>query len=106
MTSYMVFETHLDPDHAESFPGIIRDKLRDVYEFDGFEGVVKCWRDAADPNHFLLIERWATREHHQAYLKWRADRGERMSGDVFTQPIRVEYYENVDHLFLPAKLAE
>lgn len=54
-------------------------------------------RDLDDPNHLMVLERWASREDYQAYFNWRKQSGslDTMASRL-TQPLKVIYLEPQD----------
>ena len=48
--------------------------LQDTRAFDG-SGGVEVVVDVTDPTHVLVIERWASLTHDDAYREWRAGAG-------------------------------
>lgn len=55
---------------------------------------LKANRDLDDPNHLMVIERWASREDYQAYFKSRQQSGslDTMASRL-AQPLKVIYLE-------------
>ena len=65
------------PVHAETRPEFIsalNEILVDTRAFEGCLGV-DVWTNQKDDDSVWLFERWETREHQEAYLKWRVDTG-------------------------------
>jgi quinol monooxygenase YgiN len=44
----------------------------------GFDGCnwVTVHIDQEDPNHLLVLGNWESRQHHEQFLAWRAERGD------------------------------
>jgi heme-degrading monooxygenase HmoA len=101
LSVYMLFEAHVHPEHVDTFPTRIGKNLRNLHEFDGFEGLVKCWQNSADPCHYLIVERWTSPEHHRRYVAKRIERGEQMPPDMYSQTLSVDYFDDADARFLP-----
>jgi quinol monooxygenase YgiN len=48
--------------------------LTDTRAFDGCNGV-EVLVDSADPNHWMIVERWESKKHDAAYREFRAGPG-------------------------------
>jgi quinol monooxygenase YgiN len=91
----VILEFNLKPEMAELVKGGMKDSLVDTRGFEGCEEV-SIIENQDNPNQVLLLERWDTREHYEAYLKWRTDRGD-MDGisGVSTEPLKITYWNTV-----------
>ena len=71
MSITVFLEVQLRPDAvgAEA-EGAIRETLVQTAAFDGNEGL-EVLVDDADPTRVVVVERWATAGHHDAYVAWR-----------------------------------
>lgn len=95
MSVRVTLELHLRPDAVDLVIQGLEDQLRDTRGFDGCEEI-SVVRSQDDPNTLLVLELWATRAHHEAYVRWRTDRGD-MDGiaALSTAPHRITYYDFV-----------
>lgn len=64
----------VDPDRLEHFLRELRGVLPDTRAFDGCEAI-DVHVDLDVPGRVVLLERWPTRDHHRAYLRWRLESG-------------------------------
>jgi quinol monooxygenase YgiN len=94
MSVRVVVDMYLKPEAVGPMKAGMRAMLPETREFEGCEEVL-LHEDQDDPNHFMIIERWASRDRYQAYLDWRSQRGE-MSTDPFTAPMRFTFLDLVD----------
>lgn len=69
MSTTVFLEVTLAPD-APRVEEIIRTTLAQTRAFEGNEGL-EVLIDAADPRQLVVVERWATTDHHTAYAAWR-----------------------------------
>jgi quinol monooxygenase YgiN len=91
----VILELNLKPEMAEAVKGGMKDTLVDTRAFEGCEGI-SVIENQDNPTQVLLLERWETREHYEAYLKWRTDRGDMDGiGSVSTEPYKVTYWSTV-----------
>ncbi len=85
----MPITAHLDltlkTESLATAPAVLRDILADTRAFDGCLGV-EVLTDSADPEHFLVVEQWASLEHDAAYRAWRAGDGASALGDLLAAP--------------------
>jgi quinol monooxygenase YgiN len=96
MSVVVLLEPQTAPGRAEDIIALLRDALPDTRAYDGCETVV-MHRDQDAPDRVLLIERWASRAQYEAYLQWRADRGdnERL-GALSSGPPSVRYLDAIE----------
>ena len=77
------------PNTYEEFGDILKNILDDTASFKGCEGIYAAG-DQED-HTYLLFEKWASIENHQAYMKWRQERGDLdVFGTVLREPPIVE----------------
>lgn len=74
MTVTVVADLRLDPVNRPDFIKALAEMLPDTRSYEGCEGM-EVVADVDDPGHIMLIERWAERSRHEAYLAWRAETG-------------------------------
>ncbi len=56
---------------AEQVEAAIRETLAQTRQFPGNESLEVIVEDA-DPEHVVVVERWASSAHHADYVAWRA----------------------------------
>ena len=66
-----ILDVRIAPEHVEGAPAAIEETLADTRAFDGCLGV-DILVDVTDAAHFVLLERWESLEHDDAYRAWRA----------------------------------
>jgi quinol monooxygenase YgiN len=87
MSILYILELTIEPDKVDEylaqFPGV----LPDTRAFDGCEEIT-VHQNEEDPTDVVLLERWASKEHHQKYMAWRQERGdmERLSQGLAGPP--------------------
>ena len=97
MSILMLFELSAHPDRVEDLCGFLRGSLPDTRAWEGCEGVT-VHRDQEDPTAILLVERWASREHYQAYQDWRDGRADEAAHvrTLVTGKPAVRFFDHVD----------
>ncbi|MFJ4219138.1 putative quinol monooxygenase [Curtobacterium luteum] len=71
MSMTVLLEVQLRDDlPAETVEAAIRETLAQTRAFDGNESLEVIVEDS-DPQHVVVVERWASTAHHQAYVAWR-----------------------------------
>lgn len=95
MSVRVILELHVKPELAEPMKAGFKDILPDTRSFEGCEEI-SVLQSQEDPNMLLVLEQWETREHYEAYLKWRTDRGD-MDNIVAatTEPHKISFFDYV-----------
>ena len=71
MTITALLELTLKADSVTDAPRVLAKTLEATRAFAGNEGIEVLY-DVTDPAHVVVIERWASLEHDDAYRAWRA----------------------------------
>ncbi len=71
MTVHALLELTLRPEAVADAPGVLHEVLAATRAFAGNEGV-EVLDDVDDPTHVLVLERWESLAHDDAYRAWRA----------------------------------
>ncbi|WP_066039447.1 putative quinol monooxygenase [Herbiconiux solani] len=71
MTVLSLLDVRIRPDALESAPSVISDVLTATRAFPGSLGV-EVVVDVDDPEHYVLVERWASMDDDDAYRAWRS----------------------------------
>jgi quinol monooxygenase YgiN len=83
----------IHPEKADEFLGIMKEALPDTRNFEGCEHL-DTYVDQDQPGHILLVERWASRSAHEAYLAWRMETGMLdMLGPFVSAPPQFAYFD-------------
>lgn len=92
----MSITAHLDlnlkADSLDAAPAMLREILAVTRAFDGCLGV-DVLTDSRDPAHVLVVERWASVEHDEAYRAWRAGDGASPLGTILSGPPLLTRFE-------------
>ena len=84
-----LLELTLKADSVADAPRVLSKTLEATRAFAGNSGVEVLY-DVADPAHVVVIERWASLEHDDAYRTWRATpEGASALGDVLAERPRL-----------------
>jgi quinol monooxygenase YgiN len=71
MTITALLELTLKAEAVPDASRVIEETLEATRAFAGNEGVEVLY-DVADPAHVVVVERWASLDHDDAYRTWRA----------------------------------
>lgn len=90
----------LKPELADRFLATFAESVPATREHEGCRQVVG-YRDMDEPNRFVLIGEWDSREHYERYLAWRAGQSDASSGgndqvDPMLNPPKVRFWERLD----------
>ena len=95
MSVRVILELNINPEMADDVKAGFKDGLTDTRGFEGCEEI-SVIENQDDPNMVLVLEQWESREHYEAYLKWRTDRGDMDNiNQISTEPYKVSYYDYV-----------
>jgi len=91
----VLFDAHYQPDRADEVIQAFAAALPATRAFDGCLEV-SVQQDQDDPGHIVLVERWASREHHKAYMAWRTGEGATGSdvGTLMTARPTITYFDD------------
>ena len=91
-------DLHLRADAPADAAAVIDGILADTRAFDGSLGL-EVLRDAADPAHLVVVERWRSMAHDEAYRAWRATpEGASGLGDLLDRAPALTKYETQTEL--------
>jgi quinol monooxygenase YgiN len=95
MSVRVIFELNFRPELVERVKEGFRDQLGDTRAFDGCEEIT-ILANQDEPTKLVVLEQWKSREHYDAYLKWRTDRGD-LEGmtKACTEPYKLSFYDYV-----------
>jgi quinol monooxygenase YgiN len=95
MSTLVLFEVEARAGKAQELIALFEEVLPDTRAFDGCEGVT-VHRDQDAPDRLVLVERWASRSHYEAYRQWRAERADPRPAALCVAPPAVRYLDDVD----------
>jgi quinol monooxygenase YgiN len=75
MTCTVLLELRVKEEHVEEVAASFKDALPDTRTFDGCIDVYMV-RDMDNPNTFIAVETWESREKYETYFAWRTERGD------------------------------
>lgn len=83
MTCTVLLEVRVKPEFADGMAAAFKDLFPDTRSFDGCIGLYAT-RNLDDPQNFVIVETWESREKYAKYFAWRVERGdiERFSGMI------------------------
>ena len=74
MTVSVLLEGHLKDGERDGFTALLTEKFRLTKTFDGFQTIDLTY-NVADPNNWVIIERWDSKENYEKYLQFRQGDG-------------------------------
>ena len=74
MSVKVIAEFNCSEGNADKFIHICRDAFPETRKYEGCEGI-DISIDEDDENRLVMTENWTSKEHHQAYLKFRTEEG-------------------------------
>ena len=93
----MVFlELQSNAESIDQLKSNFKDMLSDTRKYDGCQSV-EVFDNQDDPLNLVLVEKWESRQHYEAYLAWRTETG--ALDDVVSmtsQAPSIRYFDNVD----------
>jgi quinol monooxygenase YgiN len=95
MSVLVTLDLRVKPENAGDLKNWLRGELHHTRGFDGCNGIT-IHTDQDDPNRFLFVEDFDSRQQYEKYLAWRMERGdgEKMMAWLVGEP-SVRYYDNV-----------
>lgn len=89
MSHHVLLEFPCNPGRGADFLGALLPALAETRAYDGCEHV-ETFTDQDNPDTILLKEKWASREHQEAYMNWRIETGMMEAiGPLLTGPPRI-----------------
>jgi quinol monooxygenase YgiN len=75
MTCTVLLELRVKKEHVDEVAGSFKENLPDTRTFDGCIDVYMT-RDMDNPETFIAVETWESREKYEKYFAWRTERGD------------------------------
>ena len=93
MAVVVTAEFFIKPELIEDALTLLAEVLPDTRRYAGCQ-TLETVTDLDDPGHIMVVERWASRDDHVAYLAWRVESGS-ASGviDMSAAPPVIRYFE-------------
>jgi quinol monooxygenase YgiN len=84
------------PEGAGPFVETMKERLTFTRSYDGCEKI-DLFRDADDPNHFVLVEYWESRAKYDVYRAWAMEQpGTEQLVQALERDITTMYLEKTD----------
>lgn len=75
MTCCVLLEIKVKKEHVDDVAGGFKDSFPDTRTFDGCIDLYAT-QNLDDPQNFVIVETWESREKYEAYFAWRTERGD------------------------------
>jgi quinol monooxygenase YgiN len=93
MSVFVTAEIFIKPELVNDAVKLLGEVLPETRRFAGCE-TVETVIDLDEPAHIMLVERWASRDAHVAYLGWRQESGSlALLFDMIAAPPVFRYFE-------------
>lgn len=95
MSVLVLLEINVKPGSMDDLTAYLRDELHHTRGSDGCNGLT-VHQGQDDSNNVVIVESWDSRQQYEAYLNWRAERGdlEKMGAWVEGAPT-IRYFDSV-----------
>jgi quinol monooxygenase YgiN len=96
MSITVVLDVHMNPEAAAAArDGGYAETFKATRAFDGCK-FITAYGVEGEPDRFVVLERWASKDHYQRYLAWRRETGyfEKTAGRMASPPV-LRYLEEV-----------
>ena len=74
MSVSVLLEGRLKDGERDAFTALLTEKFRLTKTFDGFQAIDLTY-NVEDPNNWVILELWNSREDYEKYLKFRQEDG-------------------------------
>lgn len=96
MSVMVLLELQSSPENIAEMKSTFREILPDTRKYDGFLEL-DVYENQDDGNCLVLVEKWESRAHYEAYLSWRTETGALDAVVAMcTQPPSIRFFDNVD----------
>ncbi len=93
MSVLNLVDIRIKPEHVGEFNSYMEEILLVTRTFKGCQRVALA-ANQEDPNSFVLVEEWDTREDHQKYTAWRTETGAMARiGSMLAAPPSLRYFD-------------
>ena len=75
MPCTVLLEIRVKKDQVDAVAAGFKDLLPDTRAYDGCIDLYVT-QNKDDPQNFVIVENWDSREKYEAYFQWRTDRGD------------------------------
>ena len=96
MSVLVTLSVKVKPENANELREWFKDEIRHSRSFDGCNGIT-VHVDQDDTNHLFVLGDWNSRQHHERYVSWRAEKGDVESiAEWVSEEITAYYFDSVD----------
>ena len=95
MSILVILECNTNPANAKDLKDFLRDDLFHTRGFDGCNSIT-IHENRDDPNNFVFVENWDSKEQYEKYIGWRTERGDmgKLAGWMAGPP-SIRQFDNV-----------
>ena len=95
MSVTVILEAKAKPENRDKLKQLFVDILPDTRAYGGCQGL-ELIVNQEDPETLIVFERWESRKHYEAYLKWRTDTGALATlVPMLATPPSIRYFDSV-----------
>ena len=96
MSTLVLVDVQIKPEAVGEFTSYMEEIFPDTRTFKGCRRV-ELAANQDDPNSFVLVEEWDTREDHQKYYAWRTETGAMARiGSMLAAPPNRRYFDTTN----------
>lgn len=93
MSTLVLIDVQIKPEAVGEFNSYMEEIFPDTRTFKGCQSIT-LQANQDDPNNFILVEEWDTREDHGKYSAWRTETGAMARiGSMLAAPPSVRYFD-------------
>ena len=94
MSIVVILDCTTNPANTKDLKDFLRDELFHTRGFDGCNSIT-IHQNQDDPNNFVFVENWDSKEQHEKYIGWRTERGDMAKlGGWMAGPPSIRYFDN------------
>ena len=75
MSCQVLLEMRVKEDCVDKLKSWFKSIITDTRDYDGCTSIYVV-QNQDDPQNLVIVEQWETRQHYEAYLAWRTERGD------------------------------
>lgn len=94
MSVLVLVEVQIKPEEVSNWKSYMAEILPDTRVYDGCQEInVYC--NTEDMSSMVVVEHWDSRAHHENYVAWRSETGDKF-GSMIAGPPSIRYFERID----------
>ena len=96
MSTSVYIIVYVKPDKVDEMLTFLKELFPETRTKAGCQ-LIELTQDQEDPSHFVVFEKWDSRQHHEAYVQELIETGKRAQVNaMLAKPLRVFYCDPVE----------